>query len=60
MSRVPCDICGLLRHLPRRMLGDGTVPEPRRPHMGVTAEKSADATVIRPLTGETPQAFGER
>jgi hypothetical protein len=28
----------------------------RRTHGGVTAEKSADATAIRPLTGAIPQA----
>jgi pimeloyl-ACP methyl ester carboxylesterase len=56
MSAFGCDIRRLLGHLPRRILGGASVPESRRIHMRATAEKSADATAIRPLTGETPQA----
>ena len=49
MSSRRCYIRRLLRHLPRGILT-------RRTHMAVTADKSADATAIRPFTIETPEA----
>ena len=58
MSRRPCYIRRLLRHMPRGILGScglNLVPKLRRNPMGVTAEKSADAVAIRPFQIEVPE-----
>jgi pimeloyl-ACP methyl ester carboxylesterase len=57
MSAFDCDIRGLLRESRRRRLGaKEQVSYRERAHMAVMAEKSADATVIRPFTVEFPDA----
>jgi hypothetical protein len=56
MSRFQRDIRRLWSHFPRRIMGATyPVPKSRRTDMGVAADKSADATAIRPLTGEIPK-----